>query len=745
MIGRVWVFQINPFSVAFFAAVYGEGVNTVWIVPAILAGMFTKMDGVSLLKYMVLFFLIHITDSIQKKTGQTLTAWMAAALCGGLNFLMGAGLSILSSQTWEMLGMSALESVLILAAANVYRWGIRFWLCGNWSYSLKNEELISILALWTTVLCAVPSSMNQIFSVVQTIIYLVILFMGYRYGAAAGTMTGAFGSIVSVVTEGEPVMSGVLCMLGISVGLFRKFGRIISSISFFSLGCCMIYFLQGQSAGIVELRAMVSAIVIFFALPKNVVRLVEEDESEQKEDRFAREDVRMLANDTIRDFADAFKRLSRAFGENDDYRQEILPEEMEEIYQELSEKICCGCANGKFCWDKHPAETKAGIYEVICEAGEESASLEVNPGFCRRCIRLGTYMEYASERMAVARMNLGWQNRLAKNREIMSQQMMDVSYALRSLTMELGNYGEFTLEEKRTTMEELKKCGVNVRQISMKRRRGRLEVVFSGCCKSHRCLTKTDLAGVLTQSTGVRMCPGRETRNVLSEEEAVMYFFEDTRYKVLTGTARIAKSGEAVSGDNYSFLELSSGEMLMLLADGMGSGEKAYRDSENFLEVLEYMLEAGFEKKTALQMLNTLFVMNYDGRTFTTMDMVSVNLHNGNCEILKNGAAPTFIKRKSRVEMISSEALPVGVELEAESDCIVTRLEESDMVVMVSDGVIDSFDRNEKNIQKLLDEMVCQNPNDMANQILMHALAGSTTTAMDDMSVLVAGLWEKHI
>lgn len=75
-------------------------------------------------------------------------------------------------------------------------------------------------------------------------------------------------------------------------------------------------------------------------------------------------------------------------------------------------------------------------------------------------------------------------------------------------------------------------------------------------------------------------------------------FSDKTRcIKALTGLARVAKSGESVSGDNYSFLELSgTGELLMVLTDGMGSGEMADRDSSNLIEALEYLMEAGFEK-----------------------------------------------------------------------------------------------------------------------------------------------------
>ena len=110
-----------------------------------------------------------------------------------------------------------------------------------------------------------------------------------------------------------------------------------------------------------------------------------------------------------------------------------------------------------------------------------------------------------------------------------------------------------------------------------------------------------------------------------------MFFREDTRLKAITGLARIAKSGEQVSGDNYSFLELQGqGELLMVLTDGMGSGEIAYRDSGNLIESLEYLMEAGFEKKSAFRLLNTLFVINYEGESFATLAMTAINLLDDN-------------------------------------------------------------------------------------------------------------------
>ena len=644
---------------------------------------------------------------------------------------MAAGIlnSILAVNTWEVFWLSILESVMVFALANVYQWGVHFILYEEWNQLFNNEELISLLILAVTALYGLPRQADMIFSISGTLSYFMILFMGYRYGASTGAIAGAAGGILLALTGENMVVVGICCLLGVCAGTLRKMGRFVSGGLYLLVGVLLAVYSLKDLYGIIELRAMLSAVILFFAIPRRVIHCVEEDIPEREEDSFAREDVRALANHQLEDFSDAFRRLSKSF-ENEMEEKGLSEERLEDIFAQLSRDTCNECINCKYCWNRHYEETNESLRQILWQVGQDgSVTLsQISPDFQRRCMHLDEYVHQVEERIAGENVRLGWHNRMSENRRVMAEQMKEIAVALKSFTINLGETEELPKERKRRILEELKKEGIKVARLSVKKRGGYLEVMFTGACHGNHCLTKTDVAQALYRATGIMMCPARETRNVLSSTTDTMFFRQDTVYKALTGLARVAKSGESVSGDNYSFLELSgTGELLMVLTDGMGSGEMADRDSSNLIEALEYLMEAGFEKKSALRLLNTLFVANYEGKSFAT----------------------TFVKREDGVEMIASSALPVGVDLQAEPDVAIVQLQEGDMVIMVSDGVLDSFyERNiesdsQEEMATLIDRLYCKNANDMANQILMNTLAHSTKEASDDMSVLVAGIWNK--
>ena len=97
----------------------------------------------------------------------------------------------------------------------------------------------------------------------------------------------------------------------------------------------------------------------------------------------------------------------------------------------------------------------------------------------------------------------------------------------------------------------------------------------------------------------------------------------------------------------------------MALSDGMGSGEKACRESTLVVELLEELLEAGFPEKTAIQMINTTLVMGREEIHYSTIDMSVFDLYTGECELIKEMCIRDRLYNK--VRFIICQEVPVWI------------------------------------------------------------------------------------
>ena len=72
-------------------------------------------------------------------------------------------------------------------------------------------------------------------------------------------------------------------------------------------------------------------------------------------------------------------------------------------------------------------------------------------------------------------------------------------------------------------------------------------------------------------------------------------------------------------------------------------------------------------------------------------------------------------------------------------------VEDGDFVIMVTDGILDSFcmDEKEECLEFILSEIKSNNPQEIADKILEKVLEIADKSREDDMTVLVAGIWEK--
>ena len=185
--------------------------------------------------------------------------------------------------------------------------------------------------------------------------------------------------------------------------------------------------------------------------------------------------------------------------------------------------------------------------------------------------------------------------------------------------------------------------------------------------------------------------------------------------------------------------------MVASLSDGMGSGEKACSDSERVIEKMERLLEAGFRKEPAVQMINGALVAAGQEENMSTLDLCDINLYTGECEFMKAGAACSYIKRGRLVDRLSALNFPLGVFGQIEPETMHRVLQSGDYVIMLSDGILDALSQGigEEILPEIIGRTEYTNPNEIANQILACCLKQSNGQVRDDMTVLVIGMWKK--
>ena len=222
------------------------------------------------------------------------------------------------------------------------------------------------------------------------------------------------------------------------------------------------------------------------------------------------------------------------------------------------------------------------------------------------------------------------------------------------------------------------------------------EAVCRRCAKRILCHTRfrAETARALAEiRKGVRENDLRPPRAFLDrcirfpEVIAALRTEEETVFGLQFAKVFAQKEGEILCGDTAGSFRTADDRYVFVVADGMGSGTKAARQSVKAVRVMEKLAQNGLSREDTLKVLNRNLLSSCE-ETVLGMDVAAVDLKNGCCDLYKAGAAPTYILRKGTVYEIGSETLPMGMLEEADIKHERCQLLAEDYLILISDGVL---------------------------------------------------------
>lgn len=459
-------------------------------------------------------------------------------------------------------------------------------------------------------------------------------------------------------------------------------------------------------------------------------------------------DVNVYTAKRLNDMANSLGELAKACTDDLSTEQGLTKEDGVAALQTAAAMVCAGCNK---CTSYSGKEQDNQYYlQYLIRAFEQKGSVDYGDMprfFLETCKRKDEYMVQLNRGLGRATMNLAWKNRFLESRDAVIVQFNELAVILEEFSHQVEHATDITPEWEEEIKRAFRRNHIIIeKMLILEYESQQREAYLTMRTMNGRCVTVKEAAEILEDAIDDgEWTVTPDGRNLVTKQADTIRFVEKGQYQVIYGAARAIKSGEEVSGDNYTFGQVQPGQVILSLSDGMGSGRVAEEESRQVIELTQRLLEAGFSARAALKLVNTVLLLTGISQHPATLDLCCIDLKTGILEAMKLGAAATYILSEKGVELLEAGEVPMGIINEVEPVLLSKKLWDNNRIIMVSDGVLDALPADDKELmlQEFIAGMPVKNPQDMADRILLFARS-FTEKAADDMTVLTAGIWKRN-
>lgn len=773
-----FILSISPFAISFLAAMLSNRMPIGIVYILTLVGTFISFGANSLLIYFLTTLVFFIFVLMKRPTEQE-----------GVNEQKKVGihlfLAVLLVQVVPMFFRNfyvydLLTSIMLAISSYTF-----YKIFTNSILMIKEfgnkkvfsiEEVMGTSLLLSISICALTDVSIFGYSLRNILSILIVLILGWKNGMLVGATGGiTIGVVLGIIGDSEPIMVASYAISGLIAGIFYKLGK-IGVIAGFILGNVILtYVANGNTVPVILIQEILIASLGLLAVPKRFQidiqdlygknKLLPETTSRSLAEN---QDTIFKLNsmsETISDLAKSYQEAATTVLEEEDIKQQELSNE--QVFKEELEVNLSQLENNLLYDDIE--ENRDGIVddvfnhllknELITE--KELVTIFENKnhyivGFTEKNPQVqedvSKMIKAINSAYRISKMNFIWKKKMQESKKNVSSQLEGVSEAISQMAeeMEQEEKNPFSVQEQEI-LSLLKQKEIEIRQIKIKQNTtGRYFVeVYTDLCENEdgkQCNIKK-IAKILEKVLQTKMnIQGQECGIREQKGQCKFTYYSEDNYKLQVGVATTTKAGSPVSGDSHIETKLEDGKYLLAISDGMGSGPEAMKSSKVAIKMLERLLKAGFDKESSLKLINSTLIANTKEDMYATLDIQILDLFAGNMEFIKNGACPTFVKRKKEVQLLKSITLPAGIMENPDLVVYDYDLEDGDIIVMCSDGVIDAnteYINKELWVKYLLEDIQSDDAQQIANMIINEAVDHQFGMQKDDMTVIVTKINSK--
>lgn len=669
----------------------------------------------------------------------------------GIGFLVINCLSYLTqSVSLYKLIVSLLEGAVVVGLMSILQLSVKI-IYKKKEGALSEYELASIALLLALFICGcidfyvtVPLAGKIYFR--DVLIFIILIGSLYLGGMGSGTIISIIVSSVLVIIGYIPSSFVTIYVFATLVGgLFNHLER-IGIIFAMTLGLLLSFALFNNK--IVDptiMGAFCVASVISLILPRSYFGIASWYEGEKAAQMdYHLHDLQGMVSERLKKFSAAFSSLARQF-ENISRKNFALEiSDMNEMIEATGESMCKDCAMRHFCWEEYLQDTYRSCYQMLRVLDKQGSIKEgdIPEQFKKACINAESFAFTMGMVLDVHKNDCKWHENFNEARRMIGQQFTGVAESIHDLSVRVDETLSFDEALESRVRRELLQLGVYTRDIMVLKVEDKNKEVYLYCNYKGEADYKERVQRGIEKALEMEL-EIKKYEYFLEEAYCYFEFSEKRRFRLASSVQFSAK--EEVSGDVYSYLELDNGTYLMALADGMGSGKLAKRESEMTIELLEKFLEAGFGSEVVIRLINSALVLKSDVECSSTIDAILIDEYTGIATFYKAGASSSFILRDGEVITVKASSLPIGILSEVDLICFKKQLRDGDILIMVTDGMLEDRDiasDRETTFKHFILESHSNSPEYLARFLMDKTKTLLASEQNDDMTILVTRIWE---
>lgn len=746
--------EFAPFGLAMMAACVGESVPIIGVFIVAIVGTFLG-NGLASLGNFIATSIIYFVTVLVFKTKIAVEERNELVKTGGqlwfATFAVSLVQSIIGVFTLYDVFMSLIVSAMTYVFYKIFVNGLTFIKDLNVKKAFTIEELIAGVIIVSLASVAINGISVFSLNLSNIIMILLIMILGWKNGILVGAVSGiSVGLAISFVDSTSFVQISMFAISGILSGALNKFGKIGVIIGFILGNAILTYWVRGASTMIIYFREIFVASIGLLLVPSKIKIELEDLVGRNKlldnsGDRRL-EDKNSEITEKLRTLSEMFNELSSstdktAVAEKENMIQDFLDnlEEMKSniFYEAISEEengiakdICTVLIENDIIVDKDLVEILNNHNNIVIMRDENIKN------------DLQEIVKIANRTLKISQINKAKEQERKNSMQAISESLKTATKVIDKCAEEIEEKTESKFAKKEQELYLLMKSkNVNVDSCSIKLLKNKKYIVEIKLDYNDTRLreknTITNISDLISKNLGTRVVLQRERTDEETKSYSQIYSSED-KFVLQVGSSKVTKEGSNISGDCSLQIKLADGKYLLALADGMGTGEKARECSKITLRLMKQMLSAGFDKEESIAMINSRINLLGSTERYSSLDASILDLYAGKLEILKNGACNTYIKNKKSIKKVESKNLPIGIVNKVELQSETLEINDGDIIVMCTDGILDSKEDNPEWIEDFLKNISTNNVQKLADLLLAEAVDNSYGVVRDDMSIIVS-------